>query len=209
MSGRRKSRRTGQGARKIQPNRRKKRRNRPQRGRSENQPGKESMSLPSEKPACPSRRTPSAVRTESGRRQTERGSKGCWDAEQPDRDWPSGGEMSIASQLLLPGGTRPRTLCARQVTSAMGGDRLISRRWWCTSCIQARWCALRLQSREAVAGQIPPGADATARSPDAALPLLHHSIDTARATDKDGHCECWLHTRHVGYHRRYVSSVSP
>jgi hypothetical protein len=72
------------------------------------------MRLPSEKPACPSRRAPSAVRTESGRRQPERGGKGCWDAEHPDRDWPSGGTASIASQPLLPRETIPRALCARE-----------------------------------------------------------------------------------------------
>ena len=79
-----------------------------------NQTSKEGMRLPSEKTACPSRRTPSAVRTKSGRRQTQRGGKGCWDAEHPDRDWPSGGNASIASQPLLPAETRPRALCARQ-----------------------------------------------------------------------------------------------
>ncbi len=72
------------------------------------------MTLPSEKTACASRRTPSAVRTKSGRRQTQRGGKGCWDAEHPDRDWPGCGIASIASQPLLPAETRPRALCARQ-----------------------------------------------------------------------------------------------
>ena len=89
-------------------------RNRQQSGRSENQANKEGMRLPSEKPACPSRRMPSAVRAESGRGQPERGGKGCWDAEYPDRDWPSGGPASIASQPLLPRETIARTLCARQ-----------------------------------------------------------------------------------------------
>jgi hypothetical protein len=32
--------------------------------------------------------------------------------------------------------------------AAAGGDRLISRRWWRTSCMQARRCVLRLQSRQ-------------------------------------------------------------
>src|SRR5579883_733840 len=72
------------------------------------------MRLPSEKPTCPSRRTPSAVRTASGRRQPERGGKGCWDAEQPDRDGPCGGTARIASQPLLPAETIPCALCARQ-----------------------------------------------------------------------------------------------
>jgi hypothetical protein len=72
------------------------------------------MRLPSEKPACPSRRTPSALKTESGRRQPERGGKGCWDAEHPDRDWPGGEAARIASQPLLKAETIPRALCARQ-----------------------------------------------------------------------------------------------
>ena len=72
------------------------------------------MRLPSEKPACPRRRMPSAVRTESGRRQTERGGKGCWDAEQPDRDLPRCGNACIASQPLGPREARVCALCARQ-----------------------------------------------------------------------------------------------
>ena len=40
---------------------------------------------------------------------------------------------------------------------------LTSMRWCRTSCMQARRCALRLQSREAAAGQNQPGGDATAR----------------------------------------------
>jgi hypothetical protein len=83
------------------------------RGRA-NQARKEGMRLPSEKPACPRRRPPSAVRTESGRRQPEQGGKGCWDAEHPDLDWPSGGTASIASQPLLKAETIARALGARQ-----------------------------------------------------------------------------------------------
>ena len=88
--------------------------NRQQRGRREIQTRKAGMRLPSEKPACPRRRTPSAFRTESGRRQPERGGKGCWDTEQPDRDLPSGANASIASQPLLKAETIPRPLCARE-----------------------------------------------------------------------------------------------
>ncbi len=50
---------------------------------------------------------------------------------------------------------RDRARCARdRITSAgggeaaAGGDRLISRRWWRTSRMQARRCVLRLQSRQ-------------------------------------------------------------
>src|SRR5579863_168700 len=75
----------------------------------------------SEKPVGPSRKTPSAVRSESDRRQPERGGKGCWDAEQPDRDWPGGGPASIASQSLVPAETIARTLGARQDRVGNGG----------------------------------------------------------------------------------------
>jgi hypothetical protein len=111
---RRKSCKTGWGVQKIRSNRREGERNSQQRGRSENQARKEGMRLPSEKPACPRRRTPSAVRTESGRRQAERGGKGCWDTEQPDRDLPRCGNARIASQPLGPREARVCALCARQ-----------------------------------------------------------------------------------------------
>jgi len=45
-----------------------------------------------------------------------------------------------------------------------GGDRLTSMRWCRTSCLQARRCSLRLQSRVAAAVRDPPGVDATAHS---------------------------------------------
>ena len=75
------------------------------------------MKLPSEKPACPSRRTSAAVRTELRRRQAERGSKGCWDAEHPHRDWPSRFRTRIASQPL---GPREARACALRT----GEDRV-------------------------------------------------------------------------------------
>lgn len=43
---------------------------------------------------------------------------------------------------------RDRITSATGGEAAAGGDRLISRRWWRTSCMQARRCALRLQSRQ-------------------------------------------------------------
>jgi len=79
------------------------------------------MSFPSEKPACPSKRASSAIRTESGRCQTQRGCKGCWDAKHPDRDWPSCENASMASQPLWKAWTIPRPLCARQNHVRQGG----------------------------------------------------------------------------------------
>ena len=95
---------------------------------------KEDMRLPSKQPAGPSRRTPSAVRTESDHRHTERGGKGCWDAEHPDRDGPSGGTASIASQPLLPRETIPGALWARQ-DHLRDGWR--SGGWWRQAHLQA------------------------------------------------------------------------
>jgi hypothetical protein len=66
--------------------------------------------------------------------------------------------------------------CARErITSvvgseAAGGDRLTSMRCCRTSCMQARRCSLRLQSREAAAVRDPPAADAAAHLPGAAQP---------------------------------------
>src|SRR5713226_2322991 len=76
--------------------------------------------------------------------------------------------------------------------AAAGGDRLISRRWWRTSCRQARRWTLRLQSREAAAGQRQPGAGATARSRGlrlgrgAAIPLALLAQPTGTATADAG-----------------------
>jgi hypothetical protein len=131
---RRKSCGTGRGVRKIRPKRREGERNRQQRGKSESQTSKEGKRHPSEKTACPSRRMPSAVRTKSGRRQTQRGGKGCWDAEHLDRDWPGCGTASIASQPLLPAETRPRALCTRQDHVREGWR---SGGWWRQAHLQA------------------------------------------------------------------------
>ncbi len=82
---RRKSCRIGRGVRKSRPKRRAGERKRRRSGRSETQRRKERMRSPSEQPTGPSRKTSSAVRTESGRGQPERGGKGGWDAEHADR----------------------------------------------------------------------------------------------------------------------------
>jgi hypothetical protein len=124
LIGTRKSCRTGQGIRQRRPHRRDGERNRQQSRGSENRPGKEGMRLPSEQPACPSRKTPSVARTASDRRQSERGGKVCWNAEHPDRDWPSGGTANIANQPLLPTETIPGALCAR------ASRTLRVAKWW-------------------------------------------------------------------------------
>ena len=85
---------------------------------------------------------------------------------------------------------------------AAGGDRLTSMRWCRTSCLQARRCSLRLQSREAAAVRDPPGADAAAHSPDEASRSRCHPIDTARAADRGGSGECWPHRPGADCHRQ-------
>ena len=43
--------------------------------------------------------------------------------------------------------------------------------------------------------------DAAGYSPGAAFWSHCLAIDTARAADRGGNCECWPHTPHVGFHR--------
>ena len=80
------------------------------------------MKSPSEKPACPKRKKFSALKTPSGCRQPERGSKGRWDAEQLDRDLARGLRAFIANESFGPAETRVRSLCAGQ-EHARGGWR--------------------------------------------------------------------------------------
>ncbi len=165
------------------------------------------MRLPSEKPACPSRRAPSAVRTESGRRQPERGGKGCWDAEHPDRDWPSGGTASRASPTAL--ATRDDT--ARVVRERGSRTLRVAKRWRVATGSPPGVGGVRAAGRHADvlcggssargAGQHQPGVDARAGFPDAASPSHCHAIDTARAADTGGSGECWPHTPHADFHR--------
>lgn len=68
------------------------------------------MRLHPEKPACPRRGNATAVQAVLGCRQPERGGKGCWDAEQPDRDLPSRWQTRIASEALGPREARVRAL---------------------------------------------------------------------------------------------------
>jgi hypothetical protein len=99
--------------------------------------------------------------------------------------------------------------CARErITSALrgeaeaGGGLLTSMRWCRTSCIQARRCSLRLQSRQR-SGADPPSSGCSSTLTQApALPWLCHSIDPAREEGRGGNCECWQHTPCVGSRRR-------
>ena len=63
-----------------------------------------------ERRSCPRRRNAVAVKAALNRRQPERGSKGCWDAEELDRDVTSCWRTRIASQPLCPRETRVRSL---------------------------------------------------------------------------------------------------
>src|SRR6266487_19503 len=66
--------------------------------------------LHSEKPACPRRGNATAVKAMLRCRQPERGGKGCWNAEQPDRDLPTSFWTCIAREALLPREARVRAL---------------------------------------------------------------------------------------------------
>lgn len=85
-------------------------------------------------------------------RQTERGSKGCRNPKQSDRNLASGLGASISNDPLNPRETRVRSLSAGQdhtvmgSGAAVGGDRFTSIRWWRSKCMQARRWVFRLQS---------------------------------------------------------------
>jgi len=78
----------------------------------EEKPGKKAMRLHSEKQSCPRRRNTVAAQAVLSRRQPERGSKDCWDAEQLDRDLASRWSTRIASEPLCPREARAGTLRA-------------------------------------------------------------------------------------------------
>ena len=63
-----------------------------------------------EKQACPRRGNPTAVKTVLNRRQTERGGKGFWDAEQFDRDLARCWDSHVTSEPLWPREARVRSL---------------------------------------------------------------------------------------------------
>ena len=87
---------------------------RQKKGRIENQPGKEGMRLHPEKQAGPRRGNPTAVKTVLNRRQTERGGKGFWDAEQSDRHLVRCWDAHVTSEPLWPREARVRSLRAGQ-----------------------------------------------------------------------------------------------
>ncbi len=70
------------------------------------------MRLPSEKQTCPRRGNPTAVKTVLNRRQTERGGKALWDAEQSDRHLPRCWDARVTSEPLCPREARVRALRA-------------------------------------------------------------------------------------------------
>jgi|SRR5712692_5359429 len=82
--------------------------------RIEEKPGKKAMRLPSEKQTCPRRGNPTAVKTVLNRRQTERGGKALWDAEQSDRHLARCWDTRIASEPLCPREARVCSLRARK-----------------------------------------------------------------------------------------------
>ena len=86
-----------------------------------------------EKPACPRRGKATAVKAGLRCCQSERGGKGRWDAEQPDRDLPSRGRTRIASEARGPREARVRTL--------RPGEDPVRGRWrsggWCQTHFEA------------------------------------------------------------------------
>jgi hypothetical protein len=164
------------------------------------------MRFPSEKPACPSRRTPSAVRTESGRRQAEQGGKGCWDAELPDHDWSSCGKASIASQSLVLAETIPHALCARQEHVGDEGEAAAGGEWLIGSALVAHELQRGppMDSAAGVArsssGAAPSWCNSTLRRAPA-WPWRCNSIGEARAADRNGNCGCWPHRSPASYHQ--------
>ena len=78
--------------------------------RIEEKPGKKAMRLPSEKQTCPRRGNPTAVKTVLNRRQTERGGKALWDAEQSDRHLARCWDARVTSEPLCP---REARVCSR------------------------------------------------------------------------------------------------
>jgi hypothetical protein len=81
-------------------------------GRIEEQSEKEAMKLRSEKQACPRRGNPTALKTRLSYRQTERGGKAFWDAEEFDCHLARCWDTRIASEPLSPRETRVGTLRA-------------------------------------------------------------------------------------------------
>ncbi len=172
------------------------------------------MRVPSEKPACPSRRTPSALKTESGRRQPERGGKGCWDAEHPDRDWPGGEAARIASQPLLKAETIPRALCARQDHVCDGWRS--GGRWRQTHLKALMTHELDTSAPVCFAapivpedwGRTHPQRMRASHSPGAALRWRGPATGIARAASRNGNCECWLHTPGASSHRLLGEAIA-
>jgi len=70
--------------------------------RIEEKPGKQARRLHSEKQTCPRRGNTAAAKGVLSRRQTERGGKDFWNAEQLDPHARSSWRTSIASQPLFP-----------------------------------------------------------------------------------------------------------
>ena len=86
------------------------------------------MRLHSEKQACPRRGNPTAVKAVLNCRQTERGGKAFWDAEQSDRHLARCWDARVASEPLCPREARVGTLRAgkdhfRAAKRSCGGRR--------------------------------------------------------------------------------------
>jgi hypothetical protein len=166
------------------------------------------MKLPSEKPACPRKRTPSAVRTELSRSLPERGSKGCWDAEQPDRDLPSSFRARIVIKSLGLREARVRALRTGE-DRIRGGRRSGRRRQAYLDALLSHqlhtgtpvFSAAGVARSRTGAGPTWSGCSSTlTRAP--AWQWRCHSIDEAHASDTGGSGECWPHTPRADCHRQ-------
>ena len=145
-------------------------------------------------------------------RQTERGGKAFWDAEESDCHLARCWDTRIASEPLSPR-RREWARCAREnyvsLAARLGaGGMLTSIRWCRTNCMQARRCSLRLQSRQSR------GAGPTWRGWSNTLTCSVSSwrsppIGIGGATGRGGNCGCWPHTPHGGFHRLLCVARAP
>src|SRR6266480_1707369 len=85
---------------------------------------------------------------------------------------------------------RERIISVLRDEVVAGDGRLTSMRWCRTSCIQARRCSLRLQSREAAAARDRPGEDGATRSPAAVSSWHFLPIDTGGVKGRGDNCGC-------------------
>jgi hypothetical protein len=130
-----------------------------------------------------------------------------WDAEQSDRHPSRSLGTCIASQSLCPGEPRMGTLCAGKGCRLDGRARRSGRpdldldATFRAGAGYRRVGGLDDSSHTREAAHSPQPMDATGDFPGVASWWSCPATGTARATDKDDICGCWLHTPRAGCHR--------